>query len=84
MLGEAATAETLAQVLAHPLVKTHRMVQPAAPLAEARATWAENIGLLARAHQIPNKAADQPYDEESWERRRAELEARTNSGEAAE
>ena len=84
LLGEAATAETLAQVLAHPLVKTHRMVQPAAPLAEARATWAENIGLLARAHQIPDKAADQPYDEESWERRRAELEARTNSGEAAE
>ncbi len=84
LLGDAALAETLAQVLAHPLVKTHRMVQPGAPLAEARATWAENIGLLARAREAPGKAAGEPLSEETWERRRAELEARNTSGEAAE
>ena len=88
LLGGSTAAETLAQVLAHPLVKSHRMIQPDAPLAEARATWAENIALLARARQTPDKApgteTDEPFNEETWERRRAELEARNTNGEAAE
>lgn len=88
LLGEGGMVEMLDQVLSHPLVKTHRMVQPDAPLAEARATWLENVHLHAHGREEPASPASEGEDgaltEESWERRRAALAARLSNGEAAE
>ena len=53
LLGDGGMVEMLDQVLSHPLVKTHRMVQPDAPLAEARATWLENVHLHAHGREEP-------------------------------
>ena len=88
LLGDGGMVEMLDQVLSHPLVKTHRMVQPDAPLAEARATWLENVHLHAHGREEPASPASEGEDgaltEESWERRRAALAARLSNGEAAE
>jgi DNA primase len=89
LLGDPALAATLAEVLAHPPIKAHRLVRPEAALADVRAAWAENARLHARlaARDDPGKAGEAETltaESEAWERRRAALEARLGGDEAAE
>ncbi len=84
-----ALAATLAEVLADPLIKAHRLLRPEASLADARATWTENAGLHARL--VATTGADDPKDPEvlttqaeAWERRQAALDAPNHGDEAAE
>ncbi len=89
LLGDPALAATLAEVLAHPTIKAHRLVRPEAAFADVRAAWAENARLHARlaAKDDPGKVAEAETvtaQSEAWERRRAALAAGLGSDEAAE
>jgi DNA primase len=91
MLGDENLAATLDAVLAHPLIKANRLARPEAPLADARAAWAETAQRLARlaARDAPSGGGSDEADSltaesEAWERRRAALEAGLGGDEAAE
>jgi hypothetical protein len=89
LLADPELAQTLAEVLAHPLIRSHRLVRPEASLADARATWAENAGLHARlaAEAGAREAVDSEaltLEPETWERLRAKKDAPNQGNEAAE
>jgi DNA primase len=89
LLGDPALAATLAEVLAHPLIKAHRLVRPEASLADARATWAENASLHLRLAAAagpgePREPETLTVEADAWERLRVTLDAPNQSDEAAE
>ena len=89
LLADPALAVTLAEVLAHPLIRAHRMVPPEASLADVRATWAENASLrfrlVAEAGPVGSEKPETlTVEADAWERLRVTLDAPNQSDEAAE
>jgi DNA primase len=90
MLADEAASATLAEVLAHPPIKAHRLARPEAPLAEARAAWVETARLRERLASRdepgapPVEAEALTAEPDAWERRKAQLAARLGGDEAAE
>ncbi|MBK8176554.1 MAG: DNA primase [Rhodospirillales bacterium] len=56
-LAAAGQEECVADVLADPLIRTHRQIAPSAPLEQVRATWEENLAVVRNAALSPLSTA---------------------------
>jgi DNA primase len=84
VLAALGLGEALSTVLAHPLIKSHRLIAPGAPRDGVRQAWDENRRLLEAARLAAEThhsqgALGEDLSEESWERRRALLSALTEA-----